>query len=93
MSPRHIVKARSLQEWMERTGTSGTRLLAMVREQTGHSISPTMLSFILRKSKRCSVVNAVALAAVTGIDSKTLRRWTPSTESGKVSGEGAKHVA
>lgn len=77
---------------MERTGTNGTQLLRMVREQTGHTISPTMLSFILRRSKRCSAINALALSAVTGIDMKILRKWDRG-ESDKVSGGGAKHVA
>ena len=70
--------ARSLQEWMERTGTSSVELVRLVRQQTGHSISLTMMSFILRRSRRCSALNALALSTVTGIPIKTLRRWKGS---------------
>ena len=93
MPIKHTVKARSLQEWMERTGTSGRRLCALVAQQTGHAISPESLSYILRKSRRCSVVNAVALSAVTGIDSKVLRKWSSDADSDKSSVGGTKRVA
>lgn len=60
---------------MERTGLNASRLIEMVREQTGRSISHTMMSFILRGSRRCSIANALALHAVTGVPIKTLTQW------------------
>lgn len=93
MSVKTTVKARSLQEWMERTGTSGRRLLELVKAQTGQSISPSMLSFILRGSRRCSIVNALAFNAVTGVDTKVLRKWPRSTETDKELGGRSKQVA
>lgn len=93
MAAKTTVKARSLQEWMERTGTNGTRLLELVKAKTGQSISPSMLSFILRGSRRCSIVNALALNAVTGLDTKALRKWPRHADSDNVSVGGTSRVA
>ena len=60
---------------MERTGTNNTRLIAMVYEQTGHRISPALLSMILKRSRRCSQINAFALHMVTGLDMDLLTQW------------------
>jgi hypothetical protein len=84
---------RTLQEWMDRNGVSSIRLIALVREQTGHVISPTMMSFILRGSKRCSTVNAAALEAVTGVSAKTLREWPKYPDQNKLYGKRPKRVA
>jgi len=60
---------------MERTGTNGLTLLALVKAQTGHVISQSLLSMILSRSRRCSRVNAYALHMVTGVDMDVLTRW------------------
>src|SRR6185503_1651984 len=65
----------SLQEWMEENSCNGLRLLALIKEQTGHVISQPMLSMILRKSRRCSRVNAFAIHKVTGVDMDVLMAW------------------
>lgn len=63
----------SLQDWMERTGTNGRQLLALLREggyvhpATGNPISAGHLSNILKGSRRCSLRIALALHEVTGV--------------------------
>lgn len=84
---------RSLQEWMERTQTSGLELVAMVRKRTGHVMSPTMLSFILRGSRRCSAVNAEKLSEVTGVPFDTLREWPKVSQLAKRSGRRSSRAA
>lgn len=84
---------RSLQEWMERTRSNGQRLRAVVKAETGRDISATMLSFILRGSRRCSMQNALALHAVTGIPIKTLTQWPQISELDKLSGKRSNHAA
>lgn len=83
---------QSLHEWMDRTGTSSRKLIALVKEQTGRDISETMMSFLLRGSRRCSKENAEALHAVTGISVQRLRRWKKS-ESDKQCGRRPSHAA
>lgn len=78
---------RSLQEWMERTQTSGVQLCELLKKQTGRTISPTLLSFILRGSRRCSAVNAEALNAVTGVSYETLTEWPKISQHAKFSGK------
>lgn len=84
---------RTLHEWMDRNGMTSIRLIALVRAKTGHTISPTMMSFILRGSKRCSTVNAAALEAVTGVPSKTLREWPKLPDQGNGLGKRTKRAA
>jgi hypothetical protein len=84
---------KTLQEYMEKTGTNQVRLLHLVKEQTGRSISAGMLSLILRGSRRCSRWNAFALHIVTGVPMDELTRWPRYTDSGNSrSGAGASHV-
>jgi hypothetical protein len=71
----------SLQDYMERTSTNGAELLKMVKEETGHIISPTMLSFILRGSRRCSRFNAFAIHLTTGIPMDVLTQSGPSRKA------------
>lgn len=78
---------------MERTQTSGLELVALVRKRTGHVMSPTMLSFILRGSRRCSAVNAEKLSAVTGVPFETLRAWPKVSQLAKQSVRRSKRVA
>lgn len=78
---------------MERTGTTGERLRAMVREQTGRDISGTMFSFVLRGSRRCSYWNAEALSRVTGVPIKTLMEWPKVSEMDKSARGRSKRVA
>lgn len=75
MPTKHTVTPRSLQEWMDRTGASSRRLIELVKTDTGRDISPTMMSFILRGSRRCSLQNALVLHAVTGVPIKVLTQW------------------
>lgn len=84
---------RSLQEWMERHGVNAEGLIKIVREETGHVISRTTLSFILTGSRRCSTVNSVALSAVTGVPSKILREWPRVSGMANLSGRRSKRVA
>ena len=84
---------RSLQEWMERTGLNSARLLELVKLETGHTISPTMMSFILRGSRRCSQVNANALSLVTGVPIKALKQWPKVSGYTQLYGRRSKRVA
>ena len=67
---------------MERTNTNQTRLLQLVKEQTGRDISKGMLSLMLRGSRRISRWNAFALHMVTGVPMEELTRWPRYTETG-----------
>ena len=78
---------------MERTGTNAERLRALLRSEAGHDISRTMISFILRGSRRCSAVNAMALHTVTGVPFKTLTQWPKVSESAKSSGRRSRRAA
>lgn len=78
---------RSLQEWMERHGVNNRRLLEMVKEETGHVISESMLSFILRGSRRCSKFNAFAFHCVTKVPMADLMAWPKPSEVDKQSGD------
>lgn len=60
---------------METTGTNGQRLIERLRKEKNIHISPTLLSFILRGSRRCSLINAVALHEITGVPIDVLREW------------------
>lgn len=75
MAHKTLPAPRSLQEWMERYGKNALELIALVKAEAHVTISPTMMSFILRGSRRCSQANAVALSAVTGVPIKTLTQW------------------
>ena len=66
---------RTVQEYMEKTGTNHTRLLKRVEDETGRRISPQLFSMMLKGSRRCSHLNAFALFAVTGVPIEELRRW------------------
>lgn len=70
---------------MDRTGHSARRLIELVKAETGHTISPTMMSFILRGSRRCSLRNALDLHAVTGVPLKVLTQWPKVSGCAKVS--------
>ena len=78
---------------MERTQTNSVTLLKLLRERTGRTISPTLLSFILRGSRRCSHVNAWALHTVTGVPFKTLAEWPKVSAEDKASVRRSKRVA
>lgn len=62
---------------MERTGTNGRGLLAMLRAR-GCYMSEGHLSNILKKSRRCSLVKAVLLNELTGVPVKNLIAWPSS---------------
>lgn len=93
MKKRTLPPPQTLQEWMERTGCNALELLAVVKRETGVVISPTMMSFILRGSRRCSQVNAVALSAVTGVPIKTLKQWPKLSVEAQLSGRRSTRVA
>lgn len=52
-------KTLTLQGWMEREGVTGAELARRTK------ITPSMISMILKGSRRCSLKNAVTLSAVT----------------------------
>jgi hypothetical protein len=70
----------SLNEWMERTGTSGDRLIQMLRDE-GYSLSRGHLSNILKGSRRCSLRTAIALHDITGVSIKAIAMWPKDRES------------
>lgn len=72
---------QTIQEYMEKTGTTQEMLIRRVREKADIVISPAMLSMILRGSRRCSVTNAYGLSLVTGVSFKRLIKWPRYTET------------
>lgn len=78
---------------MERCGATAEQLRRMVKEQTGKSISATMMHYILCGSRRCSAVNALALHAVTGVPMKVLQEWPKVSGIAQFSGRRTKRVA
>lgn len=67
---------------MERTGTNGRGLLAMLQAR-GCYMSEGHLSNILKKSRRCSLVKAVLLNELTGVPIKNLIAWPTSIPTRK----------
>lgn len=59
----------SLQDWLERTGTTQTRLAELVQ------MPKSQLSQLLTGSRRCSVMKALALSKVTGVPVENLTAW------------------
>lgn len=59
----------SLQDWMERTGTTQSKLAALA------GIKPPTLSMLLKGSRRCSIRVAMQLSAVTGVPVEKLVEW------------------
>ena len=67
---------------MERTGTNGQQLIALLKRLYKVTISPTLLSFLLRGSRRWSGVKALAVSDLTGVPVETLTRWPQRPRSG-----------
>ena len=59
---------------MERTGTNGRQLLALLRER-GVDMSEGHLSNILKGSRRCSLGKAIVLNEITGVQIRAIARW------------------
>lgn len=59
----------SLQDWMERTGTTQAELARRAQ------IPPSQLSQLLKGSRRCSLLKALALSKVTGVPVEKLVAW------------------
>lgn len=90
---KQAVAPRTLHEWLDRNGMSAAALCERIKKETGCAISPAMMSFILRGSRRCSHWNAMHIHAVTNVPVEELTRWPRASESDKDSGEGQSHVA
>ena len=60
---------KSLQDWMERTGTTQVELARRVR------MPESQLSQLLKGSRRCSLMRALALSKVTGVPVEKLVEW------------------
>lgn len=73
---------KTLQAYMEGEGVNQTRLLALLKEETGVHLSQGWLSRVLRGSLRCSRMNAFALHVVTGVPMEELTRWPRYAETG-----------
>jgi transcriptional regulator with XRE-family HTH domain len=59
----------SLQDWMERTGTTQAELARRA------AMPQSQLSQLLKGSRRCSIVKALALSKVTGVPVEKLVEW------------------
>lgn len=66
--------AETLNDWMERTGTSAAEL-GRLMSKMGHPVSKTTLSLMLKGSRRVSLAKALALHAITGVSIESLTRW------------------
>jgi transcriptional regulator with XRE-family HTH domain len=60
---------KSLQDWMERTGTNQTELARRAGMTKAH------LSMVLKGSRRCSLTKALTLSAITGVPVEKLTEW------------------
>ncbi len=60
---------RSLQDWMERTRTSTTKLAEM------SGLTQSHLSYILTGGRRCSIEKALKLSEITGVPVQKLVVW------------------
>jgi transcriptional regulator with XRE-family HTH domain len=60
---------KSLQDWMERTGTNQTELARRAGLTKSH------LSMILKGSRRCSLRHALTLSELTGVPVEKLTKW------------------
>jgi plasmid maintenance system antidote protein VapI len=59
----------SLQDWLERTGTTQAKLAQLV------GVKPPTISSLLKGSRRCSLVLALKLSAVTTVPVEKLVEW------------------
>lgn len=66
--------AKSVAEWLERTGTNITELARMVRAK-GLPLTLGGLSNILRRSRPCRLAVAIALSDITGVPVQQLVAW------------------
>ncbi len=73
----------SLIDYMERTGTTGDRLLELVNDKLRGSkrMSRMHLSYLLRGSRRMSGEHAWAFCQVTGVPMEELTRWPRDAKS------------
>lgn len=71
---RSIEPAQTIQEWMERTGTNGRQLLALLRER-GQPMTEGHLSNVLKGSRRCSLQKAIVLHEITGVPIRSIAKW------------------
>jgi hypothetical protein len=62
---------------MERTGTNARGLLRMLKAR-GCEMSEGHLSNVLKKSRRCSLIKAVALNEITGVPIRNMVQWPPT---------------
>lgn len=62
---------RTVQDWMDATGTNQTVLAKRV------GIKPAHMSNVLRKSRRCSLAVAVKLHQITTVPIATIAEWPP----------------
>jgi plasmid maintenance system antidote protein VapI len=69
MAKKQHTPPATLQEWMEREGVNATELARRAK------ILPSLLSMILRGSRRCSIKTAVKLNAVTGVPVENIIQW------------------
>jgi len=75
---------------MERTGTNGRRLIQILKRRgytgrgTSGELSEGHISNIRSRSRRCSLVLAVAINELTGVPIKALIEW-PTVRKGRTS--------
>ena len=68
--------ARTLNDWMQRTGTNGRQLLALLA-QAGRPLTAGTLSSILSRSRRCGLRTAQKLHEITGVPVESIVEWPP----------------
>lgn len=59
----------SLQDWMERTGTTQAELARRA------AMPQSQLSQLLKGSRRCSLMKALVLSRITGVPVEKLVEW------------------
>jgi hypothetical protein len=65
---------KTLNEWMQGTGTNARHLIELMAE-AGEPVSKGHMSDILSGSRRCSLRKAVVLNAITGVPVEAIIEW------------------
>lgn len=84
---------RSLQEWQHRTGIPWQGLITLLKERYDITMSPALFSLMLRGSRRCPRLRALAISDLTGVPVKALTTWPRLPQEAKPLGRQSNDAA